>query len=301
MSKKISEFSIKNYPSNNAYLPLIDNNNGIWENYKIKIIDYFYNKSEIDTEFKNLEDKLDILDSIIGTIPENLVSDIIKINSLESDIQTLNTLTNNLSTKINNLEVSLNKKQDKNLGLENSNKVIISNNKGDITVSTVSETALNAVVAAVAVGEIKWYAGKSTPTGYLLCDGRTVERSRYSNLFSAIGTTWGKGDGSTTFNLPNLIGRVAWGDKSGGGYIDAGLPNITATSDSYVCERYAVENDRTSGAISRVDPYWISGWGETGEYPYTHIDFDASRCSSIYGKSNTVQPPAAKLLPIIKY
>lgn len=301
MSKKISEFSIKNYPSNNAYLPLIDKDDGIWENYKIKIIDYFYNKSEIDYEFKELEDKIKGLESTIGAINGDLGSGIINISSLEASIQNLNTLTSELEDKIEKLESSLDTKQDKNLGLENSNKVIISNNKGDITVSTVSETALNAAVTAVAVGEIKWYAGKSTPTGYLLCDGRTVERSRYSNLFSAIGTTWGKGDGSTTFNLPNLIGRVAWGDKSGGGYIDAGLPNITATSDSYVCERYAVENNRTSGAISRVDPYWISGWGETGEYPYTHIDFDASRCSSIYGNSNTVQPPAAKLLPIIKY
>ena len=51
------------------------------------------------------------------------------------------------------------------------------------------------------------YAGSSAPTGYLLCDGSAVSRTTYADLFAIIGTTYGEGDGSTTFNVPNLVGR----------------------------------------------------------------------------------------------
>lgn len=46
--------------------------------------------------------------------------------------------------------------------------------------------------------------GSNVPTGYLLCDGAAISRTLYATLFSVIGTTYGAGDGSTTFNLPNL-------------------------------------------------------------------------------------------------
>ena len=52
-------------------------------------------------------------------------------------------------------------------------------------------------------GSVMIWAGTTVPTGYLLCDGSAVSRTTYSDLFSAIGTTYGVGDGSSTFNLPN--------------------------------------------------------------------------------------------------
>lgn len=55
------------------------------------------------------------------------------------------------------------------------------------------------------------YAGATEPSGWLFCDGREVSRSAYSALFSAIGTQFGAGNGSTTFNLPDLRGRVSAG------------------------------------------------------------------------------------------
>ena len=58
------------------------------------------------------------------------------------------------------------------------------------------------------------YAGSTPPSGYLICDGSAVSRSDYPDLFDAVGTTYGSGDGSTTFNLPNLSGRVAIGRSS---------------------------------------------------------------------------------------
>ena len=54
------------------------------------------------------------------------------------------------------------------------------------------------------VGSMQIFAGSAVPEGYLLCDGQAVSRSEYSKLFEAIGTTWGAGDGSTTFNVPDM-------------------------------------------------------------------------------------------------
>lgn len=61
------------------------------------------------------------------------------------------------------------------------------------------------------IGTIVPFAGSTIPDGYLTCDGTAVSRTTYSDLFAVIGTTYGSGDGSTTFNLPNLKGRVPVG------------------------------------------------------------------------------------------
>lgn len=61
------------------------------------------------------------------------------------------------------------------------------------------------------------FAGASAPDGFLLCSGSAVSRSTYSRLFSVIGTTFGVGDGSTTFNLPDMRGRAAAGKDNMGG------------------------------------------------------------------------------------
>lgn len=68
-----------------------------------------------------------------------------------------------------------------------------------------------------ASGMVIPYAGSSAPSGWLLSYGQAVSRSTYSDLFSAIGTTYGAGDGSTTFNLPDLRGRVVAGQDDMGG------------------------------------------------------------------------------------
>lgn len=63
-------------------------------------------------------------------------------------------------------------------------------------------------------GMIAPYAGASAPAGWLLCQGQAVSRTTYAALFAVTGTTYGTGDGSTTFNLPNLQGRVPVGLQS---------------------------------------------------------------------------------------
>lgn len=67
------------------------------------------------------------------------------------------------------------------------------------------------------VGIILPFGGSSAPAGFLLCDGTAVSRTTYADLFAAIGTTWGVGDGSTTFNVPDMRGRSPLGAGTGSG------------------------------------------------------------------------------------
>lgn len=69
--------------------------------------------------------------------------------------------------------------------------------------------------ASGATGVIVPFAGITPPPGFLMCDGSAISRTGYSALFSVIGTTWGAGDGSTTFNLPDLRGSTIIGAGTG--------------------------------------------------------------------------------------
>jgi microcystin-dependent protein len=71
--------------------------------------------------------------------------------------------------------------------------------------------ATGATGTGITAGIIEMFAGATAPSGWLLCDGAAVSRTTYSDLFAITSTTYGVGDGSTTFNLPNLNGRVPVG------------------------------------------------------------------------------------------
>lgn len=64
------------------------------------------------------------------------------------------------------------------------------------------------------IGDIKMFAGAAAPQKWLICDGSAIRRDTYSALFTVIGTTYGEGNGETTFNLPDLRGRVGLGVSS---------------------------------------------------------------------------------------
>jgi len=70
-------------------------------------------------------------------------------------------------------------------------------------------------------GIVSPYAGATAPTGWLLCDGQAVSRTTYSRLFDIVSTTYGAGDGTTTFNVPNLKGKVPVGLNSAETEFDA--------------------------------------------------------------------------------
>lgn len=69
-------------------------------------------------------------------------------------------------------------------------------------------------IASVPTGAITAYGGATAPTGYLLCDGTAVSRTTYAALFAITSTLYGVGDSSTTFNVPDMRGRVAVGKNA---------------------------------------------------------------------------------------
>ena len=92
----------------------------------------------------------------------------------------------------------------------------------------------------VPIGTVLDFAGAAIPDGYLECDGSAVSRTAYPLLFAAIGTAWGAGDGSTTFNLPNLGGRATIG-KGGRNVGDTGGSEThTLTTDELPSHKHSV-------------------------------------------------------------
>ena len=67
------------------------------------------------------------------------------------------------------------------------------------------------------IGSILAYCGASAPSGWVLCDGSAISRTDYSTLFAVVSTSFGTGDGSTTFNVPDLRGRMLVGKDDMGG------------------------------------------------------------------------------------
>lgn len=139
------------------------------------------------------------------------------------------------------------------------------------------------------------------PNNCIWLEGATVSRIDYNNLFAIYGTTYGAGNGSTTFNLPDFRDRTIWGADSFG-YISAGLPNITGQ----INYPRGFQNTGTQqiGALSYT--VWGSdanGLGNTdgaGRIA-ARMNIDASLSSSVYGASNTVQPPAIKVRVYTRY
>lgn len=158
-------------------------------------------------------------------------------------------------------------------------------------------------VEVVPSGMIMFFPKSTPPNGnWLVCDGRAVSRTGYPNLFAMIGTQYGPGNGSTTFNVPYLIDRTVWGGTSTvGAYLQPGLPNITGAWRAAYEDNDVGTATTASGAVyATFDRGWgsqeissVGSGGSIGRF------FDASRSNPIYGRSGTVQPPALVLLPCI--
>ena len=165
---------------------------------------------------------------------------------------------------------------------------------GDVTVtgSINSQTTIPS-------GTIIAFAGTTIPSGFLLCNGANVSRTTYATLFSAIGTTWGTGDGSTTFTLPDARDRFLEGANTYavGKYLEAGLPNISGKAQYIPVLGYAY-----TGAMYEGDPESADiQIQQRDTYKRITLGFSANLSTSIYGKSSTVQPRALSIQCLIKY
>lgn len=143
-------------------------------------------------------------------------------------------------------------------------------------------------------GMIAFIHDTDVPEGWLLCNGAAVSRTEYAALFAKIGVKYGSGDGSTTFNLPNLEGRVLQGTTNTGqvgNYLEASLPNITGDfiSVDWSC----------SGAFSRSgeNVYLLASEGTLGAIRKT---FKASNSDMTFN-GQKAQPEALQVLPCIRY
>ena len=153
---------------------------------------------------------------------------------------------------------------------------------------------IDITVGSNPVGTIIAVAYTGVPEGYMHCNGAAVGRTTYANLFSKIGTTYGAGDGSTTFNLPNTVARFLEGGIGAGTYYEAGLPNITGNISAF--------KSSISGAfVGSNNTSRYDGWQDNQDEYAVSTSFDASRSNSIYGASTTVQPPAMTVIYCIKY
>jgi microcystin-dependent protein len=152
-------------------------------------------------------------------------------------------------------------------------------------------------------GAIMAFAMNGAPTGWLAANGSAVSRTTYSNLFSAIGSTYGAGDGSTTFNLPNLsgifvrgsgsqtIGGVSYSRSFSTNQNDA-LQNITGTVGQFDA---AFGTTVATGAFTTTQTTKTTGGGGSGKY--LTADFDASRVART---STETRPANIALLYCIK-
>lgn len=115
------------------------------------------------------------------------------------------------------------------------------------------EPALTGEIKMVAFGE------GSIPSGWIVCDGAEISRTTYATLFTAIGTTYGVGNGSTTFNVPDLRGRVAAGVDSMG---QGAANNITATEADSLGGTYG--EDEHTLTIDEMPAHTHTGGSSTG-------------------------------------
>lgn len=153
------------------------------------------------------------------------------------------------------------------------------------------ESATHPPVGSLAFGPV------NSMNGFLLCNGQAVSRTTYAALFSAIGTNFGIGDGSTTFNVPDYRGcflRGLGGDSASDMYTKQamGAPNITGQMNGS-------DNMWADGAFYIGGSH---GGGEhRGAHDYSTFYFDASRSSSVYGAASEIRPVNFAINYFIKY
>lgn len=168
-------------------------------------------------------------------------------------------------------------------------ETLITNYAGELRQYLDSQIAL---IEKIPVGTTTTFAGNTPPVGWLICDGSAISRETYADLFEVIGITYGEGNGATTFNLPNAIGKFFEGSDTAGVEKEAGLPQHQHNLDVL----YTRHGEAGGGGVVN----WCNG-----DWDVTRVNNPVSSNAignSIYRDDvTTVQPPAITQLPIIKY
>ena len=167
-----------------------------------------------------------------------------------------------------------------------------------------TKQAIDKLGSTVPPGTMIHFAGKTLPDGWLICNGAAVSRTTYADLFKAIGTTYGTGDGSTTFNLPNAGGRFlecTTSTSQVGTKVEAGLPNISGEFAIRKEIGTLTSGGTYSGVFARglkiSTDLQLSSVGGSDTWS---LSFSAARGNGLYGNSATAQPASLRTLVLIK-
>lgn len=143
--------------------------------------------------------------------------------------------------------------------------------------------------SGIKAGTVAFFAASSAPAGFIKANGAAVSRTTYAALFLAIGTTYGAGDGSTTFNVPDLRGEFVRSFDDGRG-VDSGRGIGTAQNGAIQSHRHIVQN---------LTNMFTLGGGSTNVY-YQSGTFNSGGETSYTGDTET-RPRNVAMLACIKY
>ena len=120
------------------------------------------------------------------------------------------------------------------------------------------------------ISQVCFFAGNTAPTGFLACSGQLISRTTYASLFAIIGTTYGAGDGSTTFALPDLRGEFIRGWDNGRG-VDTGRGFASAQAGDNASHTHSASSDTHAGhthSYNQPAAGAIAGYGTQGNGNY---------------------------------
>jgi microcystin-dependent protein len=166
-------------------------------------------------------------------------------------------------------------------------------------VRTLALSLPQAAASSFPVGGIVDYGGTTAPALWLLCFGQNVSRTTYADLFTAIGTTYGVGDGATTFGIPDLRGRVAAGQDDMGGSSANRLTGLSGGVDGDVLgaagglETHTLTTAQLAAHTHTVPAYFPTGGSTEGIQAAGSLGSPTSATSSSTGSGdahNNVQP-----------
>lgn len=212
----------------------------------------------------------------------------------EKTIPTLDGM-DELEQRVGNVEKKVSSSENKMSLIETEiNKV----NENINAVNANVESVGGQVAQWVLIGEVKQYFGATVPDKYLLCNGQEIAQADYPELYAVIGSLPAcQSNTDGMFKVPDLQDRFLQGANGNLGTVkEAGLPNITAGFAAYTYQDGS-PSGKMKSTISNTNQVQSGGGGERA---FVIFNLDASRDSGVYGKSNTVQPPAISVNYIIR-
>ena len=218
----------------------------------------------------------------------------IKVHTVNGDktIPTLDGM-DELETRVQSIEKKVSSSENKMSLIETEI------NKVNANVESVGEQ----VAQWVLIGEVKQYFGATVPDKYLLCNGQEIAQADYPELYNVIGALeCCQSENEGMFKLPDLTDRVLQGANGNLGTAkEAGLPNIVGDFEAQSVSNKSVGDNSSSSPLFKVARVGTidSGTSQVNNYQNA-VTFDASQINSIYGKSDTVQPPAISVNYIIR-